>query len=121
MMMIHETDEFKKDFKKFLKRFRTLKEDLEVVKKNAIELYHSKGIDNQSVFQIQKLSTETIKLFKVKKFACKVLKGKGAKSGMRLIYTFRDNENKVELLEIYYKGDKAEMDFDRAKRYLKNI
>ena len=121
MIRYEETDGFKKDFKKLLKRFRTLSEDLEVVKRNAIELFHDHKIDNQSVFQIQNLHTEYIKIYKIKKIACKSLKGKGARSGIRVIYAFYVNENKVDLIEIYYKGDKDEMSFNRAKEYIKAV
>jgi hypothetical protein len=47
-----ETALFKKDIKKLLKRFRTLEEDLIVAKRDAIELFHVKNIDNRSIFPI---------------------------------------------------------------------
>ena len=45
-----ETDDFQRDFKKLLKKYQSLEEDLETVKIAAIELFHLKKIDNQSVF-----------------------------------------------------------------------
>ncbi|MEI8055335.1 MAG: hypothetical protein WCH10_04995 [bacterium] len=47
-----ELDLFKKDFKRLKKRFKTLDEDICVAKKNAIELFHLLGIDNQSAVLI---------------------------------------------------------------------
>ena len=35
-----QTEEFKKDFKKLEKKYRTLKDDLLVAQRNAIEVFH---------------------------------------------------------------------------------
>lgn len=112
---------FQRDFKRLLKKFWTLKEDLETAKRDAIELYHLKHIDNQSVFPIQGFCTEEIEVCKIKKFACKSLKGKGSKSGIRVIYAYNNKTFKVDFIEIYYKGDKKNEDRERIKEYLKNF
>lgn len=112
-------DLFKKDFNKLLKKYRTLEEDLETAKRNAIELYHLKNIHNQSIFPIQGFCSEKIQICKIKKFACKALKGRGAKSGIRVIYAFYCQSCKVEFIEIYFKGDKENEDRERIKEYLK--
>lgn len=111
-------DLFKKDFSKLLKKYRTLEEDLETAKRNAIELYHIKNIHNQSIFPIQGFCSEKIQICKIKKFACKALKGRGARSGMRVIYAFYCQSCKVEFIEIYFKGDKENEDRERIKKYL---
>ena len=115
-----ETDVFRKDLKKFLKKFRTLGDDLETAKRNAIELYHLKQIDNRSVFSIPDFCNEGIQICKIKKFACKALKGRGVTSGIRIIYAFYPVTFKVEFIEIYFKGEKENEDFERIKEYLKN-
>ncbi len=114
-----ETDEFKKDLKKLTKRFHSLAEDFETAKKNAIELYHLLKIDNQSVFQINDIKTAEVEFYKLKKFACKSLKGKGVHSGIRIIYAYLKNTAKITLLEIYFKGDKELEDRERIKKFLK--
>lgn len=114
-----ETREFQKDLKKLKKRFRSLVDDLEMAKRAAIELYHVMGIDNVSVLQIPRLSTEDILIFKIKKFACKALKGKGNRSGIRVIYAFHPESGQVVFIEIYFKGDKTDEDKNRIKVYLK--
>lgn len=114
------TDLFQKDLKKLLKKFRTLEEDLETAKRNAIELYHLKHVNNQSVFPIQGFCTETIQICKIKKFACKALKGRGSKSGIRIIYAFHCQSCKVEFIEIYFKGEQKNENRERIKKYLKN-
>lgn len=115
----YEIDLFQKDIKR-LKRYRTLEEDLETAKRNAIELYHLKNINNQSIFPIQGFCSDKIIICKIKKFACKSLKGRGSKSGIRVIYAFYCNDYKVEFIEIYFKGDRANEDRERIKEYLKN-
>ena len=100
-----ETKEFTRDFKKLLKKFSSLAEDLEVNKQYRIELFHCKEIDSRSIFEIQGVGNSAeLKFFKVKKFQCKSLKGRGAKSGIRLIYVYFPNEQKIVFLEIYFKA-----------------
>jgi len=113
-------DVFQKDIKKLLKRFRTLEEDLEVVKRDVIEFYHLRRIDNQSVFPMQGFCTQEIQICKIKKIACKALKGKGCRSGIRIVYAFFPNKNKVEFIQIYYKErEDTDCDYERIKNYLK--
>ena len=113
---------FQKDFKKLSKRFRTLPQDLETAKVNAIELFHIRGIDNRSIFFIPHFCSEKIKICKLKKFASRSLKGRGVQSGIRIIYAFFGRQPmKVVFLEIYFKGDKKREDFDRIKQYLKSL
>ena len=62
------------------------------------------------------LHIETSKFYKAKKFACRPLKGAGAQSGIRVIYTYFDKEDRIELIEIYYKGDKENEDRERIRK-----
>lgn len=111
--------EFEKDVKKLPKRFKTLKDDLKTFIEKEMFLYHKLKIDNKGVFQITDLKIENPKIYKAKKFACKSLKGKGAQSGIRIIYAYFEEKDKVELIEIYYKGDKENEDKERIVRYCK--
>ena len=113
-----ETEPFQKDLKRLLKKFRSLTSDLEVIKRDAIELFHLKKINSQSIFIIPGFCTEEIQICKIKKFACKTLKGKGSRSGIRVIYSFFTKTLKVEFLEIYYKGNQALEDKERIRSYL---
>ncbi len=114
-----ETDSFKKDLKRLLKRYRTLESDLEVAKRDAIELYHLTKIDNRSIFPIPGFCSQDLQICKIKKFACKALKGRGAQSGIRIIYAFHEKVLKVEFIEIYFKADQENEDSDRIKAYLR--
>jgi len=116
-----ETSWFKKDLKKLIKRFRTLKDDLKVLQKNQIELLHLFEIDNGGTFELKGYKNPNYTIYKIKKIACKSLKGKGMKSGLRLIYAFNQNSFQISLLEIYYKGDKENEDYNRIKKFLINI
>jgi len=116
-----ETPEFQKDFKRLLKKFKSIEDDLELAKVAAIELFHIQKINNLSIFPVQGLCTEKIQICKIKKFACKALKGRGSKSGMRVIYAFHCGNYKVDFIEIYFKGEKENEDKDRIKEYLKKI
>ena len=116
-----ETSWFKKDLKKLIKRFRTLKDDLKVLQKNQIELLHLFEIDNGGTFELKGYKNSNYTIYKIKKIACKSLKGKGMKSGLRLIYAFNQNSFQISLLEIYYKGDRKNKDSDRIKKFLLNI
>lgn len=116
-----QTEEFQKDFKKLLKRYRSLKEDLELAKIAAIELFHLKKINNLSVFPIPGFCTEELLVYKIKKFACKALKGRGSKSGIRVIYAFHVKSLKVDFIEIYFKADQDIEDRERIKQYLNSL
>lgn len=120
MTMIYDSSpEFKLDLKKLLKKFATLNDDLKTAKKNAIELKHTHKIDNQSVFQLQGYQNNYgITFWKIKKFTCKSLKNKGAKSGIRVIYALQNHKLKVDFLEIYYKADKDNEDANRIRNFL---
>ena len=113
--------EFEKDLKRLLKRFRTLEDDLEIFIRNELKLYHKLGIDNGGIFQITGLQIASPKVFKAKKFACRSLKGKGVHSGIRVIYAYHEAEDKIELIEIYFKGDKENEEKERILGCYKRI
>lgn len=116
-----QTEEFQKDLKKLLKKYRSLEEDLELAKIAAIELFHLQKINNLSVFPISGFCTEEILVCKIKKFACKALKGRGSKSGIRVIYAFHVKILRVDFIEIYFKGHRENEDKERIKRYLNSL
>lgn len=105
--------EFDRDMKRLLKRHKTLESDLEICIANQLKLYHKLGMETGGTVRISDLDIETPKIYKVLRFACRSLKGKGARSGIRLIYGYYKKEDKVLLVEIYYKGDKENEDRDR--------
>jgi len=120
MKIFHEVSrlpEFEKDIKKLLKRFKTLEDDLRIFIKNELNLYHKLKIDNKGVFQVPVLKIKGPKIYKAKKFAGRSLKGKGVQSGIRVIYAYFEEQDKIELIEIYYKGDKENEYRERILKY----
>ena len=116
---IKKLPEFKKDFKKLLKKFRTLDEDLNNFIKTQLNLYHKLKQDNSGIFQIDNIDIAYPKIYKAKKFTCKSLKGRGAKSGIRIIYAYYENENIIELIEIYFKGKQTNENRERIIEHYK--
>ena len=106
--------EFQKDLKRLLKKYRTLNEDLEVVMK---DMNDEPGESPPFSFRIDDLGLETC-IIKVKKMACKALKGRGVNSGLRLIYAWHQEEGKIILIEMYHKNAKENED---RKRILGNF
>ncbi len=112
-------NEFKREFKKLLKKFRTLDEDLNTFINVQLKLVHKLEKDNSGIVRISDLGIDNPKIYKAKKFACKALKGEGVASGIRIIYAYYEEEDIIEFIEIYYKGQKANEDRDRIIRYYK--
>jgi mRNA-degrading endonuclease RelE of RelBE toxin-antitoxin system len=108
-MTFDEIAEFRKDLKSLLKKYRTLNDDLDVVKR-VLEI-----IPNERPpfsFRIDNLGLETC-VIKVKKIACKALKGRGVNSGLRLIYAHYEEEQRIIFIELYHKNDKENEDKQR--------
>lgn len=114
---ISHLPEFERDFKKLTKRFKTLEEDLKIFIKTALNSYHKLQIHSHDIFHISDLGIQSPKIYKAKKFACRSLKGKGAQSGIRVIYAYFEEEDKIEFIEIYYKGDKENEDKGRISKH----
>lgn len=108
-MIFKELDEFKKDTKKLSKKYRTITEDIEVVKK---VLNVSPSERPPFSFRIDGLGIETC-IIKIKKIASKSFKGKGVNSGFRIIYAHYEEEEKIIMIEIYHKSNKEIEDKER--------
>ena len=108
-MIFEELTEFQKDLKNLLKKYRTLNDDLSVVKQ---VLTTSPDARPPFSFHIDHLALETC-VIKVKKVACKSLKGRGVNSGLRLIYAHFKDQEKIVFVELYHKNDKENEDKQR--------
>ncbi len=127
-MIFEELSEFQRDLKKLLKKYSSLHEDLAVVKRILEVLPEERPPFS---FRIDNLGIETC-IIKVKKMACKALKGKGVNSGLRLVYAHFEKveqvveegviivegrEEKIILIELFHKNNKANEDRDRIKKH----
>lgn len=113
--------DFKKDFKKLSKRFRSLPEDLNSFIRHQLQLFHKLNVDNQGIFQIPGPPFTEPQIYKATKFACKALKGRGVQSGIRVIYAYFEQNDKIEFIEIYFKGDKTNENKQRIIQHYKPI
>ena len=105
--------EFDKELKRLLRKYRSLNEDIEVLKKY---LRITPGNNPPRVIRIPGLGLET-EIYKVKHFRCRAL-NKGCRSGIRVIYAFFPDNPKIIFSEIYYKEkDDTDCDKERIKRY----
>ncbi len=110
-MTFSELSEFKKDLKKLLKKYRSLNDDLEVVKKVLLVEPNERPPFS---FRIEGLGLITC-IIKIKKIACKSLKGRGVNSGIRLIYAYFEDDKKIVFVELYHKSDKENENKERIK------
>lgn len=108
-MTFEELPQFRKDVKTLLKKYRTLSDDLAVVKQVMVVVPDERPPFS---YRIDNLNLLTC-IIKVKKIACKALKGRGVNSGLRLIYAYFPNEPKITFIELYHKNDKENEDKKR--------
>jgi mRNA-degrading endonuclease YafQ of YafQ-DinJ toxin-antitoxin module len=114
-MIFEELDEYKKDMKSLLKKYKTLDEDLLTLK----QVLETKPDANPGFsFRIDNLGIETC-VIKMKKIACKALKGRGVNSGLRLVYAYFEKEGKIIFVELYHKNDKENEDRQRIMENFK--
>ncbi len=86
----------------------------------ALVPFHKEGIDYGGIVVVSDLGIEEPEIYKVRKFACRALKGKGNQTGIRIIYAYFKDEDRIEFVEIYFKGDKESEDRKRINsKYLK--
>lgn len=105
--------EFDKDLKRLVKRYRSLPDDLEVLKK---VLCDRPGHHPPFSYRIEGLGLRTV-IIKVKKIACRSLKGKGVNSGLRLVYGWMEQEERMIFIELYHKSDQALENRERILAY----
>ena len=111
MIKILRLPEFEKDMKSMRKKYKSIDDDINTIEK-VISI--EPNAHPPFSFQIDGLGLETCAI-KVRKIACKSLKGKGVMSGLRLIYAHFEEKNKVVFIELYHKSDKTVEDKDRIK------
>lgn len=97
-MNFSESDKFRKEFKKLLKKYRTLEDDFEVAKKVIAAAPKGDGGKHWNILR-RKENRYILKT----RMMCRVLKG----AELRLIYYYDGNNVEVVFIEIYYKGDKG--------------
>lgn len=107
-------EEYRKDFKRLRKKYRTLDTDMEDVRK---VLEDEPGEEPPFSYRINGLGIKTC-IIKMKKIASDSFKGKGRNSGLRLIYAWFEEEERIVFIELYHKNEKENED---RKRILNNF
>lgn len=109
-MTFEELPEFRKEFRKFAKKYKSLSDDLEEFRRvlSAAPLGNG-GKHFNTLFR-----SERVNVIKAR-FFCRYLKG----ASFRIVYAYAGQPERVEFIELYYKGDKSNEDRGRVERYLK--
>jgi hypothetical protein len=110
-MNFNEIHEFQKDCKRLQKKYLSLKSDISEFQSvvSAVPLGNSKHFNVIT-------QEDSIYIVKARLF-CRYLKG----SSMRIIYAFHAEEEKIEFIELYFKGDKENEDRGRIEEYLRKL
>ena len=108
-MNFDELPEFQKECKRLARKYRSLIEDLKEFRKvvSVIPLGNSKHF---AVIE----QNDVLRIVQARLF-CRYLKG----SSLRVIYSYSERTQRIEFIEIYYKGDKENEDRKRIQQYLK--
>ncbi len=110
------TPQFERDLKRLLKRFGTSEDDLQDFIDYSLKLFHEQGLAVGRIERVAGLGFDDPPVYIAKKFACRVLKGTGGRSGIRVVWAWFPDEGRVELIEMFYKGDKAKPDSARIRK-----
>ena len=109
-MNFNELPEFKRDFKRLHKKYKSLPDDLQTL----CETLSVTPIVKSKNFAVV-AQTDTTRIVKARLF-CRYLKG----SSLRIIYSWNEQEQRIEFIQLYFKGKKTNEDRERIKNYLKN-
>ncbi len=106
----NELPEFQKELKRLGKKYESLSDDLQEFR-NVVSII---PLGNSKHFNII-TQTETFHILKARLF-CKYLKG----SSLRIVYSYFEQEQRIDFIELYPKNEKANENRGRIKEYLKN-
>ena len=110
-MSFKELPEFKKEIRRFSKKYKSLFNDL----KQFCDVVSVNPLGNSKHFNVI-TQKENLYIIKARLF-CRYLKG----SSLRVIYVYFKDSQRVEFIELYFKGEKENEDMERIKNYLKNF
>jgi mRNA-degrading endonuclease RelE of RelBE toxin-antitoxin system len=115
MINFRNVPEFESDLKALSKRYSSLSGDIERLK-SALKTTTPKFLPG--AFRISDLGEDVSDpVYKVKHFRCESLKGKGCRSGIRIIFSHDETTNEVQFIQIYCKSQTDNEDKIRIKKY----
>jgi hypothetical protein len=117
--------EFAGDLKRLKKRYQSLDEDLAILIKALHVWLCLQGKAGQSYDDgyvlMSGYATEGCFLYKVKHMTCRALKGKGNRTGLRVIFAYWPGSDTFELIQLYFKADNESEDQQRVKDYVRTV
>ncbi len=113
-MNFNETNEFTKNFKRLSKKYKSLPDDLLEFKKVVSE----SPLGNKKHFVIlhNQEKQEKLKIVKAR-FFCKYLRG----ASLRIVYAYRQNEEIIDFIEVYFKGERVSENKALINEYLRQL
>ena len=109
-MQFTELSEFSRELKQLRKKYLTLSDDLEGLKRTLGKLSVRNAGKHWSCLH----KSEDVSIYKIR-LACRYLRA----TTMRVIYARYAEPDRIVFLELYFKGDKENEDRKRIKEYLK--
>jgi len=117
--------EFEGDLKHLKKRYQSLEGDLAVLIKALHVWLCLQGKAGQSYDDgyvlMSGYATDGCFLYKVKHMTCRALKGKGNRTGLRVIFAYWPESDTFELIQLYFKADNELEDQQRVKDYVRTV
>lgn len=108
MMNFDELPEFHRERKRLARKYRSLSEDLQELR-NVVSVV---PLGNSKHFAVI-VRNETLHVVQARLF-CRYLKG----SSLRVIYSYFEQERRIEFIQIYDKGEQKNEDRGRVRAYL---
>ena len=109
-MKFSQIPDFNNDLKRYSKKYKSLTDDLQEFC-NVITI---DPLGNTKHFNTI-MQTDHVQILKARLF-CKYLKG----SSLRIVYAYFEKENRIEFIELYFKGVKTDYDRERVKEFVKS-
>ncbi len=114
-MEVRRIHKFSKDLKRFAKKYHSISDDLNLFERVLTAFPQGNGSRHWNRLHCSEDGSATV--FKVR-LACKSLRGRTA---FRVVYACRLKDGAVahiDLIELYYKGEKENEDRSRIEEYL---
>lgn len=109
-MIFDELPEFRREFRKFAKKYKSLSDDFEDFRSVVTAAPLGNGRKRFSAL----FQSEHVCVIKAR-FSCRYLK----RSSLRIVYAYSGRGERVDFIELYFKGDKENENGERIKEYLK--
>lgn len=124
MMNFEQTPEFKKDFKRLIKKYRSLEADINYVIPRIESLYTKRDDIDVKQFRTELFATKRAAILPGSSDDVEVVKMRldvaslQSNSKVRIIFIAVIKNNVIILVELYAKNDKLREDKARIKKYL---